>query len=215
MQLQNNWTWNMKKHNLWMGEILKQHTIIVHKQITDRPLTEICEKVFLSPCYFFYVAFFSLALLLCCTFLCCTIFTLECNLHSIHMALFPCFILSIMQFFPVALLSWCNFLNLNSSLLHLFDVPLFSGWKIFNSAWFSYCTVFTIHCFSVALFSCCTLFCVTLFRFHSFMFCDVPFHAEPFHAALFFIMFHFSQMYFFRVVFPKSTKKLSFILGID
>ena len=118
MQLQNNWTCNMKKHNLWMGEILKQHTIIVHKQITDRPLTDICEKVFLSPCYFFYVAFFSLALLLCCTFLCCTVFTLQCNLHSIHMALFPFFILSIMHFFPVALLSWCNFLNLNSSLLH-------------------------------------------------------------------------------------------------
>ena len=164
-----------------MGEILKQHTIIVHKQITDRPLTDICKKVFLSPCYFFYVAFFSR----------CTTFMLHfpmlhcfhiavrlalysygtCSMfHSFHNAIFPCRTFALMQFFKfefvLVALIWC---------------PTFFKLEIF-----SYCMIFILHSFYDPLFLCCTLFCCTFFRFLSFMFCVAPFCVEPFHAALFF-----------------------------
>ena len=163
MQLQNNWMWNIKKHNLWMGEILKQHTIIVHKQITDRPLTDICKKVFLSPCYFFYVAFFSR----CTTFMLhfpmlhCFHVAVQLALysygtfsmfHSFHNALFPCRTFVLMQFFKFEFV-----------LLALIWCPTF-----FRLENFSYCMIFILHSFHEPLFLCCTFLLLHSLLLHFF-----------------------------------------------
>ena len=103
-----------------------------------------------------------------------------------------------LQFFRVALISWCIF-----SMLHFSHFELFS---YFHVALFSCWTLSILHFFHNALFSCCTYLCVALFScctFSRVVLCSTHFLLHFLRVVIIscctFSELHFFKLYSFHV----------------